>query len=84
MDQSLAVEEVLPDIAFEVHFIFTYVANLCEHVATILLPRLCLGELDCNLAEKCIGIVIELRVINCVEHHKLELVCELTDKHALE
>lgn len=84
MDQALSVEEVLPDISFDVYLVLAEMADFTEHVATVFFPSDFLRESNSNLSQDCIRIGRELTIIDVVQHHELILVRELRCKHSLK
>jgi len=84
MHQAFGTHKVLADVAFKVYFIFADMADLSDHIATVLLPGDVLGESDSNLSEDGVRVIIRLRLVHIVEGMELVLVGELADKHALE
>jgi len=84
VDQAPCVQEVLPYVAFNVHFVFSHVADLAEHVASVLPPSNVLGERHSDLPENCVAIRRLLRVVDCVERHEPVLVREFGREHALK
>jgi len=82
--QSFRIQEVLANVAFNVHFIFSDVADLTKHVTSVNLPGDFLRESDCNLSEESIWVICQLGFVDAVKHQKLVLVSKFTRVHPLE
>lgn len=66
MNQTLGTQEILSDVAFNVHFIFAHVAHLAHHIAAIFFPGDVLGESDSNLSKDRVRVSGLLRLCHAV------------------
>lgn len=84
MHKPLGVQEVLANVALDMHFVLPHVRDLGQHEAAVLLPRDVIRVENRDVSQQRVRVVLNARLRGRVQRHVAELVSELRLKHALE